>query len=188
MWSSTVPATMYRRFSADSISSIRAVASGPDPRMSTRRDWSHMSRSLPTISLLPDLALTPDTCHLTPARCQLLSATCHLLGFRDSLFREVVLVVGVVVAEERPCVAVEDDAEHLRRIEHVQRFAEQLSRRLVRRHDDEHTVDGVGEQRRVEDGEQRRGVEHNEVVTLPHVRQQSFESWRSQDLMHRAFT
>ena len=116
---------------------------------------------------------------------EVLMRTCPRPSWLTSLLREVVLVVRVVVAEHRLRVAVEHDAEHLGRIEQVQRFAEQLPRRLVGGDDHEDTVDGVGEQRRVEHRQQRRRVEHDEVVALARFREHDLEARRSQDVMHR---
>ena len=80
-------------------------------------------------------------------------------------------------------VAVEDEADDLARIHHFQRFLEEAAGRLVGSDDDEKAVHPLPDDSAVRHGDQRRSVEHDEIVGLARLLQELPYPWRLEDLV-----
>jgi len=92
-------------------------------------------------------------------------------------------VVAVIPRERALCAPVEHEAHQLRWIHDLQSRFDQLSRRLMSRHDQEKAIDAFRDDSAVRDRDEWGRVEHDIVVVLPRLFEELSDARRFEDLV-----
>jgi hypothetical protein len=95
--------------------------------------------------------------------------------------REVLVIT--VVTGQGAIVAVEDNANHLGRIERTERFEEQPSWRFVGADDDQEPVGPSSNEPAIRQRNERRRIDQNVIIEIASLSQEIFESRRIQQLI-----
>src|SRR5260370_12461147 len=154
----------------------------PPPRATTRE--SVRSCPVPSVSLGITRSITPRprARRLLPLRAPLVEAPVVAPPRAVTSTR---VCVARVIGRDRGVVAIEHEADDLRRIHETEGLGQLLAWGLVSRNHHEEAVDASGDEAAVRDRDERRRVEHDVVVALARLLQQLLESRQLERLLGR---